>query len=120
MKRDMEIIHAILLQINDHEAVGLPAVKPDNFSPEQVAYHVNSLAEAGYITGIPSQSLTHGVPDWIDVRLTWGGHEFIDAARNETVWAKFKQTLADKGGAVPFSFMVEILTAIARKEFGLP
>jgi hypothetical protein len=120
MKRDMEIIRAILLEINNHKEATLSEVKLEEFSDEQVAYHVNLLAEADYITGYSSQALTQNVPEWIEVRLTWTGHEFIDAARNETVWAKFKKTLAEKGGSVPFSLAVNILTSIAKQEFGLP
>jgi len=120
MKRDMDIIRAILLKINDHEEISLSEVKLDQFSLEQVAYHVNLLAEAGYIAGIPYFGSGQSITQWIDVRLTWDGHEFIDAARNETVWAKFKQTVAEKGEAIPFSLAVNLLTALARQEFGLP
>lgn len=120
MKRDMDLIRAILLHISDHEEAMVQEVKLDQFSPAQVAYHVNLLAEAGYITGMPTQTLPYDVPEWIEVRLTWDGYEFIDAARNETVWAKFKKTVAEKGGAIPFSVATNLLTAVARQEFGLP
>ena len=120
MKRNMDIIRAILLHINDHEEETIQEVKLEQFSPKQVAYHVNLLAEADYITGISTQTFQDSVPQWIDVRLTWDGHEFIDAARNETVWAKFKKTVAEKGGTIPFSLVADLLTAIAKKEFGLP
>jgi hypothetical protein len=120
MKRDMDLIRAILLHISDREEATIQEVKLDQLSPAQVAYHVNLLAEAGYITGMPAQTLPYDVPEWIEVRLTWDGHEFIDAARNETVWAKFKKTVAEKGGTIPFSLVADLLTAIAKKEFGLP
>ncbi|MCB8987560.1 MAG: DUF2513 domain-containing protein [Ardenticatenaceae bacterium] len=120
MKRDMDIIRAILLQVNNHEKATVPEVKLEDFDTEQVAYHVNLLAEAGYITGVPSQSVLDDVPEWIEVRLTWDGHEFIDAARNETIWAKFKEVIVEKGGTVPFSLAVNILTAVTKQHFGLP
>ncbi|MCA9946430.1 MAG: DUF2513 domain-containing protein [Anaerolineales bacterium] len=120
MKRDMDIIRAVLLQVNNHEEATIPEVRLEEFDLEQVVYHVNLLAEAGYITGIPSQSAMQDVPEWIQVRLTWDGHEFIDAARNETIWAKFKEVIAEKGGAIPFSLAVNLLTAVSKQHFGLP
>lgn len=120
MKRDMDIIRAILLHISDQDKPTVFEIKLDKYNPEQVAYHVNLLAEAGFITGIPSRSAIQPVPEWVEVRLTWDGHEFIDAARNETIWAKFKQVVAEKGGTISFSLAVNLLTAVSKQHFGLP
>lgn len=120
MKRDMDLIRTILLHISNCEEATVQEVKLDQFNSAQVAYHVNLLAEAGYITGTSMQTLQSDVPEWVEVRLTWDGYEFIDAARNETVWTKFKKTVAEKGGAIPFSIATDLLTAIAKQEFGLP
>ena len=51
--------------------------------------------------------------------LTWNGHEFLDASRNDTVWSKTKQFVADKGGNIPFQLLTEVLKKISIKHFGL-
>ena len=35
-------------------------------------------------------------------RLTWQGHEFLDAARNEDRWNQAKKTISEKGGSLTF------------------
>jgi hypothetical protein len=37
---------------------------------------------------------------WFPIRLTWQGHEFLDAARDDTRWNKAKDAMAQVGGFV--------------------
>jgi hypothetical protein len=39
-------------------------------------------------------------------RLTWHGHEFIDAARNDTTWNRTKAAI----GSAPLTAWMQILT----------
>ncbi len=34
--------------------------------------------------------------------LTWGGHDFLDAIRNDDVWSKTKSTVQEKVGSATF------------------
>jgi hypothetical protein len=54
------------------------------------------------------------------VGLTWAGHEFLDAARNNSVWNKAKSAIVEKGGAVSFEILKAYLTARGRELLGLP
>ena len=33
--------------------------------------------------------------EWIPISLTWQGHEFLDVARNDTVWKKLTGKLKE-------------------------
>lgn len=48
-------------------------------------------------------------------RLTWEGHEFLDAARNDTTWRKAKDKFLKPAGAWTFSLLLEFLKAEAKK-----
>jgi hypothetical protein len=41
--------------------------------------------------------------------MTWSGHEFLDAARNEELWQETKQRVEKRAGSVPFLVFHELL-----------
>ena len=89
MKRDMDLVREILLNV---EALpfdgGFHDITIDGHTNEEITYHVMLLDEAGFIE---AQDLTtmDGIC-WKPKRLTYAGHEFLDAARSDTVWQKAK------------------------------
>ena len=55
--------------------------------------------------------------------LTWEGHEFLEASRNEGLWAKAKQAAGSTGGmvlGVLKSVLIDLATQAAKKAAGLP
>ena len=42
-------------------------------------------------------------------RLTWEGHDFLAAARNDTIWKKTWASVKDKGVDVSFGLLKELL-----------
>jgi hypothetical protein len=120
MKRDMELIREIALRIE--EAPGGFAPQPfgvDGYSDEQVGYHVLLMMEGGLLHGFEVTSMNDSTPLALPNRLTWAGHEFIDAAREATRWEKTKALLARAGGA-SFPVWMEALTRAAISSIGLP
>lgn len=120
MKRDMELIRQIALRIE--EAPGGFAPHPfevDGYSDEQVGYHVLLMIEGGLLHGIDLTAMDDPTPQAVPSRLTWEGHEFIDAAREPTRWEKTKALLARAGGA-SFPVWMEALTKAATSSIGLP
>lgn len=113
MQRDIDLIRHILL---DLEARGSYTdwldVDIEEYSPEQVDYHLELLIEAGLIR-VPASGmeLSRRHP----LRLTWEGHEFLDAARSETRWQKVKAS-ADKIDGLLFAFIKAALLEMARQE----
>ncbi len=74
-------------------------------------------ADAGLVEA--KELSTFGSSCWRVKGLTWAGHEFLDAARNDTVWNKTKEIVKDKGGSVPFEVVKDIVIEIAKKMVGL-
>lgn len=107
MKRDMDLIRKILLAIEAHP-------KPDSWekpidfnieghSSEEISYHLKLLAEAGLIEA--KDVTTIGKYEWRANCLTWQGHEFLDASRDESRWKKAKRLVFEKTGGLSFEML---------------
>jgi uncharacterized protein DUF2513 len=80
-----------------------------NYTHEQLYYQVELAIEAGLIEG--------GLldPDGVYVRkLTHQGHEFLDAARSETMWNKAKDTLQKNAGALTLEGLKAALSVLMK------
>jgi hypothetical protein len=104
MKRDIDLVRRILMDIEAcPPADGRPGyvqLTIEGHSPEVVMYHVQLLGEAGLIE-IQDQSTLAGTRIY-PKRLTWQGHEFLDAIRKDTLWEKIKGIVLEKTGALTF------------------
>jgi|TARA_B110000093_G_scaffold133925_1_gene143340 hypothetical protein len=47
--------------------------------------------------------------------LTWQGHEFIEAARNDGIWNKAKDIMLKKTGGMSLDVLKVLLTDLAKK-----
>lgn len=84
MRRDWNLIRLLLLQIESGKA----QVDLDKYTPEKQLYHSVLLIESGLAHGkiVPDET---GEPIHTSIqRLTWSGHDFLDATRNESIWNK--------------------------------
>jgi hypothetical protein len=114
MKRDMDLIRQILLKIG--ESPKLFYIHPfeiDGYDNSQVTYHVMLLDEAGLIVARDVSS--HDGEYWVPDRLTWTGHEFLEASRDNKRWEKAKSTILEKGGNIAFSLLEKVLIDLMTK-----
>ena len=72
---------------------------------EKSAYHVMLLCDAGYMTNVTADTN----------RMTSSGHDYLDAIRDDTVWAKIKDVAAGVGG-VTLGVMKELAVAYLKQE----
>ncbi len=116
MKRDMNLIRLLLQETEGAEP------KPDlSAYPEaQRIYHSALLIEAGLIHGVIRTDEIGQPNGSIRLRLTWAGHEFLDAARNDRVWHKAGERIKKAGVDVTISLLKEILNQLLKKSLGLP
>lgn len=119
MKRDMDLVRQILLVVEEHGTEqGHITFEPSDTpgkTPDEVAGHIRLLHEHGFIEAEDGSGF--GNPVWFPQRLTWQGHEFLDAIRNDTIWARTKRVIADKGGSMPFELVRELVMVVAREYF---
>ena len=119
MKRDMELIREILLAIeaSDHDPQTWIELDFPNHDPTFVSYQVQLLAQA---TLIEATDLSDDAgSDWRPQSVTWTGHEFLDAARNDTVWKKTLSTIGEKAVSVPFEVLKAALIQGCKTYLGL-
>lgn len=124
MKRDMDLVRDLLLKIEGHP--GLNRVAQYQFGPGDigiteenhtaVAFHLDLMIEAGLVQGNSAMRMP------IVSGLTWQGHEFLDAIRDDGIWKKTKEGASRIGG-----WTVPIITELAKgylkakaRELGIP
>lgn len=105
MKRDMDLIRLILLAIEAHPELYSWDVALDipGYSKKEIVYQVKLLSEAGLIEAriIPSG----GYSDYRVNSLTWAGHEFLEASRDDNRWEKVKRLVMEKTGSISFEVL---------------
>ncbi len=109
MKRDMDLVRDILLAIEDNpEPFGHNDLKIEGRSNEEVAYHIKLLWQAELIEAYDVSS--NSGFSWKAMSLTWKGHEFIEAARNNSRWQDAKKYILEKGGSITFDILKAVLS----------
>ena len=119
MKRNMDLVRLIMLKLQDHEhGDAQSSLHIDNFSDEEINYHCFIMNEAGLIVATDTTSSCSLSPEAMPLRLTWNGHEFIENAQNEKVWAETKQAVS-KLGDVSFTVWASVLSKVVMENLGL-
>ncbi|MFA6815994.1 MAG: DUF2513 domain-containing protein [Lentisphaeria bacterium] len=112
MKRDMDIIRNLLIELED--ASGLI----DREDPSG-AYHITLILDADLAKGAPcfdGQGMpVHGTL----TRLTWAGHEFLDAMRDDTIWKKVKEKALAPAASWTFSILLEYARIEIKSRLGI-
>jgi hypothetical protein len=116
VKRDWDLIRELLHQL-EHRCGPIGANPLSSFEVEiegrcgqEILYHLVLLNEAGLIVAKDLEC----EDEWWIYRLTWQGHDFLDAARNDTIWSRAKGIAADKGAGLTFAVLKDLLVRIAR------
>lgn len=115
MKRDMDLIRAILLALEEQSAYPRAInLEIEGYDKETISFHIMLLDEAGLIEAF--DATTHGSLNWMPQRLTWDGYEFLEAARNEKVWKKFKNKLEEEGLSLPIKLAQIVLIELLKSQ----
>lgn len=120
MKRDLDLIRKTLLAIEDHPQGYAPDLKFDGYTDEQIGYHAYLIIDAGLAAGQDVSSSGRNSPEGMIANLNWAGHEFPEAARDDTRWNKAKGIVKDKGGSVTMDVLKQLLTSLMKAAIGLP
>lgn len=117
MKRDMDLIRDLLLEI---EAMPPGSVYDSSDStiegeePIVIREHMELLQDAAFLKGCFAER--SGISC---AGLTWQGHDFLAAARTQSVWNEAKKTLREKAMTVPIAVLSQLLVKIASRQLGL-
>ena len=118
MKRDMELIRKIVLGLEESDAWQKNLLS-EGYTTEQISYHSYLLIDGEIAEGDSVRTNTSPYPYVQLNNLTWKGHEFADASRNDSIWNQAMKKVKDKGSDVPFVIFTQILASILKASFGL-
>lgn len=117
MKRDMDLIREVLLNIEGSESRFVDVDLPD-YPAEVVNYHIDLLTSAGIVNGEMHWTFGGGHP--VVRGLTMAGYDFLDAIRNESIWAKTKDFVKERElQSVPIDVLVAVATDFVKQQVGL-
>ena len=108
MKRDMDLIRELLFAVEAlppdgsvlDESYQSPTV---GITPAVLQEHARLLVEKDLVDGDAAGSMNDGIPEFRLERLTWSGHEFLDAVRSDSIWSRVKKTATDQGLSLTLS-----------------
>ena len=123
MKRDMDLIRKMVLAIEDAPGGFAPRMEFDGYTADQIGYHSHLMIQAGLATGVDGTHLESSGPEAHLRTLTWEGHEFAAASRNDTIWKQAKAKIGATVGTVSLSVLTDLLkklAAVALANAGIP
>lgn len=107
MKRDNDLIRGLLLEMeaaDDFRFDPLDGVPDEEI--DKRAYHFKLLSDSGLVTSVGKYSF----------RLTNGAHDFIDAMRDDGIWQKTKDAVAQSGGNATLEIVRQIAVCFLKKQ----
>lgn len=105
MKRDLDLVRMLLLHIETGEAPkGF-----DQYDEATVSGHAALVIEAGLAKGSVVRDYRGVATGAVLQNLTWEGHDFLDAARDDTLWKKAREKFLKPGASWTFDLLKEWL-----------
>lgn len=114
MKRDLDLVRDILLAVEADPREGLVFLNLEKYSKRDVSNHVLLLTEAGYLESTVMEG------EFIPTHMTWQGHEFLEAARNDTIWERAKEQIKKEGLGMALPILLNLLITLGKQAAGLP
>ena len=116
MKRDMDLIRKLAIYIESStEQFQSGDIVFEGYSDKEIGYHCGLMAEAGLINFTDISTLSSEYPEMFIFSLTWYGHDFVDAAKNETIWNKVTGEIKTRATAMTFDSLMEILSTYGQR-----
>ena len=118
MKRDLDLVRTILRSIEEAPAGEvISGFQIEGHDEIEIGEHLRLLIDAGFIKGEASRTRSGYL---LGIRgLTWNGHEFLDAARSDSLWALAKEKVIKPLGGVALDVLFAWLKAESKKQLGL-
>lgn len=116
VQRDMDLVRSILLRIDEAlrplEMTDLLEPGTSEDERAKLDYHLRMLVtQTGLLSG--DDVRTYDGPDWIELNLTWAGHEFLDNVRDPEIWRQTKAGAA-KAGQWSLKTLADIAVSIGK------
>lgn len=122
MKRDMHLVRKLLLFVEAlPEGDEVVLFKNDDHTAAQIEYHAELLIKEGLLEKdrVFFETDDDGGISLLPDALTFSGHDFLDAARNDTIWQKAMDKVAGTTGSVSLEVLKALLIDLGKKALGL-
>ena len=124
MKRDFNLIRRILIDVEnmppgeDYDSIE----HLSEYDPMVVYEHIDLLLpdEANFVKGMIVRVDNGEVAGFRIERLTWQGHDFLDASKDDSIWKKANDIVLKPGVAITFDLLLGWLKNEAKLKLGLP
>jgi hypothetical protein len=121
MKRDMDLVRAILLAMEAYPNGFAPAdFTIAGYDQDVIGHHVWLMAQGRLVTADDVTASGDRSPTALPGAITWQGHEFLAVARNDRVWRKVKTELKDRTLSLSFALIQDLAIKYAARLAGLP
>lgn len=121
MKRDMDLVRAILRQVESYEdPSGMHEIlEIEGYDQKEISYHINILNDAGLLEAMDISSTGPDGFLWWPGNLTWAGQEFISVAKDDSIWEKAKEKFMSPAMSFTFDIFFEYLKAKTMEKLNL-
>jgi hypothetical protein len=97
MIRNIELLRKVLIQTEQVPPGQWRKIAVEGATPEETFYHAQLASDALLIE---ARFMPYSTRDFVVHQLTYTGHEFLDAARNDTLWSFAKERMMQSAGAL--------------------
>ena len=117
MKRDMDLVRLILMETEKADAyIDIEQLACDRYPLQTIGYHVELMTARGLIDAELQKAWGGMVVNGTILALTWDGCDYLDAIRDEKVWARTKKAVKETVGDTTMDVIKSVASAVA---FGL-
>ena len=121
MQRDLDLIRKIVLAVESlPTGTVVDEIAIAGYTEEQIGYHSYLIVDSGLAEGVDVGTLADKSPNWRILHLTSAGHDFADAARNDTTWNKATGIVKEKVGTATIEIVKEVLVGVIKSAIGFP
>lgn len=99
MKRDLDLIRDILLQIEESNSEVIPITvlslcKEEDYSDfALLSTHIKLLLDSKYIEAEQMSNNSYGLCDFRIHRITSSGYDYLDTVRDDSIWSTIKSKI---------------------------
>ena len=109
MKRDLDLVRAILLLVEEKEDCRAKVFAAGQATDAEL-YHVQLLLDAELLKEVGTVRSSQKRK----VQLTWQGHDYLDAVRDDQVWNRTKEAIRETSGSTALELVKLVAIGFAK------
>lgn len=118
MKRNWELIRQILFEVESLPAgESAQILQIEEIDQATITEHIRLLVDKGLLIGKLFD--TYSGSSYSITGVSWEGYDFLENARNDTIWKKVMAESKSKGTSMTMVVLNGLLTKAAQKYAGL-